>query len=148
MQAADKILFEVGKQDQSAAEFSLYPNQYESFLAHHGGEKAYYVGYATEHKHWSYVLPGPLDGWAGGGYWAGYHPRHFPSLFFQLDKVASAGDCRLSCYFAGVNEKYPTRIRVEINGHRFEQELKGTNSAKLLSGEEARQPRRDLEGRL
>ena len=120
MQAADKILFEVGKQDQSAEEFSLYPNQYESFLAHHGGEKAYYVGYATEHKHWSYVLPGPLDGWAGGGYWAGYHPRHFPSLFFQLDKVASAGDCRLSCYFAGVNEKYPTRIRVEINGQRMQ----------------------------
>lgn len=140
LQAADKILFEVGKQDQSAAEFSLYPDQYERFLAHHGGEKAYYVGYSTENRHWSYVLPGPLDGWAGGGYWAGYHPRHFPSLYFQLNEVSSTGDCRLSCYFAGVNEKHPTRIRVEINGHRFEQELQGMNSAKFLSGEEAGQP--------
>lgn len=106
------------------------------FLAHHGGEKSYYVGYSTPERHWSYVLPGPLDGWAGGGYWAGYHPRHFPSLYFRLDRVARQGDCRLTCCFVGVNDKRPPRIRVEINGHRFEQELQGENTRRLLTGEE------------
>ena len=90
--ATDKVLFEIGRQDNSAAEFALYPDNYKSFLANFGGEKSFYVGYSTPEKHWSYVLSGPLDGWAGGGYWAGFHPRHFPSIYFNLDKVYGKGE--------------------------------------------------------
>ena len=62
------------------AEFALFPDQYKSFLAAFGGEKSYYVGYSLPEKNWPYVLPGPQDSWAGGGYWTGYYPRHFPSF--------------------------------------------------------------------
>ncbi|MEI3154376.1 MAG: hypothetical protein V8S95_04165 [Odoribacter sp.] len=68
-------------------------------------------------KNWPYVLPGPQDSWAGGGYWAGYYPRHFPSLYFQLDKTVKQGDCRFVLYFAGEKKSRETRIRIEINGH-------------------------------
>ena len=59
--AGNKVLFEIGKQDNSAAEFALYPDNYNSFLANFGGEKSFYVGYSSADKHWPYVLPGPLD---------------------------------------------------------------------------------------
>ena len=59
--AGNKVLFEIGKQDNSAAEFALYPDNYNSFLANFGGEKSFYVGYSSAGKHWPYVLPGPLD---------------------------------------------------------------------------------------
>ncbi len=132
--SADIILFEVGKRDSSAAEFALFPDRYKSFLAAFGGEKSYYVGYSLPEKNWPYVLPGPQDSWAGGGYWAGYYPRHFPSLYFQLDKTVKQGDCRFVLYFAGAKKSRETRIRIEINGHRFEQSIEGEDTEEVLNG--------------
>lgn len=133
----NKILFEIGSQDGSASEFALYPDRYDAFLATFGGEKSYYVGYSSPGKHWPYALPGPLDNWGGGGYWAGYHPRHFPSIRFQVEKTAKQGDCTLSLFFAGVSDAHPARIRIEVNGHRFEEEIKGEDKSALLKGEKA-----------
>lgn len=133
LMAANKVLFEIGKEDGSAAEFALYPDQYKRFLAGFGGEKSYYVGYSTANKHWSYALPGPLDDWGGGGYWAGFHPRHFPRIYFNIEKVAPKGECNLSLLFAGVSKKNPVKIRIEVNGHRFEKELKGEDADELLT---------------
>lgn len=130
----NKILFEVGHKDGKAAEFALSPDQYDSFLAGFGGEKSYYVGYSNPGKHWPYVLPGPLDSWAGGGYWAGYHPRHFPSLYFEIDKSTDKGECLFTLSFVGVNEEKPVKVRIEVNGHRFEEELEGEDNKSLLEG--------------
>lgn len=132
IRAENKVLFEIGKQDNSAAEFALYPDNYKSFLASFGGEKSFYVGYSTANKHWPYVLPGPLDNWAGGGYWAGFHPRHFPSIYFNLDKTTGQGECLLSFFFVGAHKSNPIKVRVEINGHRFEEELSGEDTGELL----------------
>lgn len=137
----NKVLFEIGKQDNSAAEFALYPDSYNSFLSNFGGEKSFYVGYSTADKHWPYVLPGPLDSWAGGGYWAGYHPRHFPAIYFNLDKTVKKGECILTFFLTGAHNSNPIKIRIEINGHRFEQELHGENSKELLEDKEIGKPK-------
>ena len=134
--AEPETLFEIGSRDHSAAEFALYPNQYKSFLAHFSGEKSYYVGYSTPERHWPYLLPGPLDSWAGGGYWAGYHPRHFPSIYFNLERISAKGECTLTLFFTGAGKNASIRIRMEVNGHRFEEELKGENSDALLTNKE------------
>lgn len=136
LSSGNKVLFEIGQQDNSAAEFALYPDNYNSFLANFGGEKSFYVGYSTADKHWPYVLPGPLDNWAGGGYWAGFHPRHFPSVFFNLDKTSAEGECYLTFFFTGAHNSNPIKIRVEINGNRFEEDLNGENSGELLTNKE------------
>ena len=131
----NKVLFEIGQQNGSASEFALYPNHYDSFLAGFGGEKFYHVGFSTPDKHWPYVLPGPLDNWAGGGYWAGYHPRHFPSVVFSVGQTTERGTCTLSLIFVGVNNEKPVKIRVEVNGHRFEEEVIGKDNKALLQGD-------------
>ena len=127
-----KCLFEIGKQDGSASEYALYPNRYESFLASFGGEKSFYVGYSTTDKHWPYVQPGPLDSWGGGGYWAGYHPRHFPSIYFNLDRVTDKGDCQLSLFFVGARKESTLKLQIEVNGRRFEKELEGKDTDGVL----------------
>lgn len=136
-----KVLFELGQKDGSASGFALYPDHYKSFLAGFGGEKAFYVGYSTAEKHWSYVLPGPLDGWAGGGYWAGYYPRHFPSIYFNLDNKENSGESVLSLFFAGANQANPLKMRIEINGHRFEKTMSGEDTADLLEGKSGGKPK-------
>lgn len=140
VQAANKVLFEIGKQDNSAAEFALYPDNYTRFLANFGGEKSFYVGHSTVGKHWPYVLPGPLDSWAGGGYWAGFHPRHFPSIYFNLDKTDGEGECFLSFFFVGAYKSSPVKMRIEVNGHRFEKEIYGKNTNELLINKENGSP--------
>lgn len=132
--AQNKILFEIGKKDGKSVEFALAPSDYKTYLSEFSGEKEYVVGYSTPDKHWSYVLPGPLDSWAGGGYWAGFHPRHFPIIYFNLDKTTNKGDCMLSLFFTGANATHPIKIRVEINGHRFEEDLNGEDNDNLLLG--------------
>lgn len=53
--AADTV-FQIGKKDQSSAEFALYPNQYKKFLIDFGGVKNYAVGYSQAEKNWSYAI--------------------------------------------------------------------------------------------
>ena len=57
--AGNKVLFEIGKQDNSAAKFALYPDNYNSFLANFGGEKSFYVGYSSAGKHRDRWIAGP-----------------------------------------------------------------------------------------
>lgn len=139
--ASGKTLFEIGKRDASASEFALYPDQYKSFLARFGGEKYYYVGYSTPGKHWPYVLPGPLDGFAGGGYWAGYYPRHFPTISFTVDKVVKQGECTFSVFFVGMNRSPATCLRIEVNGHRFEETISETLQSEVLQGKVGEHPK-------
>ena len=138
--AANHVLFEIGKKDGAASEFALAPDQYKKFLMKNSGVKTYYIGYSDAGKDWPYAFPGPQDGWGGGGYWSGYHPRHFPVIQFELEKLAQEGNCSLVISFAGINNISTTRWRVEINGHRFEKDFKGRSSAKMLKGEEKAAP--------
>lgn len=139
--AANQVLFEIGRQDGKSTEFALSPDQYKNFLAGFGGEKSFYVGYSVTERHWPYVLPGPLDNWAGGGYWAGYHPRHFPRIYFELEGTDITGECDLSLFFSAVSQSKQTRIRIEINGHRFEEELKGEDTEETLRGSQPGHPK-------
>lgn len=134
LNAQQRVLFEVGKRDGESSEFALAPNDYESFLAKFSGEPSYYVGYSSPIKDWSYVLPGPVDNWAGGGYWAGYHPRHFPSLYFSVGQLSQKGNCTLSLFLVGANAGHDTHIRISVNGHRFETNLRGKDTNELLQG--------------
>ena len=137
---AENVLFEIGKKDNSAAEFALSPDKYKNFLIDFSGVKHFAVGYSKPLKSWPYVLPGPKDGWGGGGYWSGYHPRHFPIINFMISQVKTDGTSRLELFFVGADEKESPVMRIEINGHRIEKRLEGKSTDKLLNGEESASP--------
>ena len=140
IQAKKQVLFQIGEKDGSSSEFALAPDLYKNFLLRNSGVKTYYVGYSEVGKDWPYVFPGPLDSWGGGGYWAGYHPRHFPIIQFELSQIASKGDCYLTLSFVGINNKSVSRWRVEVNGIRVEKEFQGKSSDNLLVGKEPSSP--------
>lgn len=130
-----KILWQIGKMDNSAAEFALAPAGKDSFNQNFGGENTVYqIGYSDTKNHWPYVLPGPMDAWAGGGYWSGLHPRHFPRIFFNVKNRSLKGSCRLVIDFADVNAEHAPELRVEINGHRLGMKIQ-TGNGKGLNGD-------------
>ncbi|WP_449436719.1 polysaccharide lyase family protein [Pedobacter steynii] len=127
-------VWQIGTQDSSAAEFALAPAGKGSFLADFGGENTVFsIGYSNPQKHWPYVLPGPLDSWAGGGYWSGFYPRHFPRIVFNLKNQVSKSIAKLIIDFADVNAEKSTVLRVEINGHRQELTI-AAGKGKALDG--------------
>jgi hypothetical protein len=120
--AQTNVIWKIGKEDGRGAEFALAPVSYKDFVATFGGENTtYYIGYSNPQQHWPYVLPGPLDDWAGGGYWSGFYPRHFPRIFFNLANAPSPATLKLA--FSRTSDKHPPLIRIEVNGHREEKQL-------------------------
>lgn len=121
----EKTLLALGVKDGSSAEFDLPDEKYKHFLVSYGGENCNYsAGYSSPGQHWPRILPGPLDSWAGGGYWAGYHPRHFPSLWFNVKTDNAQGDCKFTVDLAAIN-KQDVLLRVDVNGHLLEKKIPG-----------------------
>lgn len=56
------LLWDIGKSDNSAAEFALGPSDFAAFKE----DGSYIVGYSNPKTDWPYVQPGPGDQWAGG----------------------------------------------------------------------------------
>lgn len=116
--AQDRVLWQIGTPDHQASEFAIAPDGYQKFVGRFGGEHAtYYVGYSSPEKDWPYILPGPIDSWAGGGYWSGSYPRHFPRIFFKMKQLPAKGVSKLNLIFTDVNVASPPVLSVSFNGH-------------------------------
>ncbi|HOH51582.1 MAG TPA: hypothetical protein PLI98_12665, partial [Candidatus Hydrogenedentes bacterium] len=60
--AAPNVLWQIGRSDNSAAEFALAPGSYGTFVM----DGLFCVGISHPETDWPYVHPGPGDNWAGG----------------------------------------------------------------------------------
>lgn len=121
-----ETLWTIGERGDTSVKFALSSNyNYQNFVARFGGEHTnFYVGYSTPEKDWPYILPGPIDGWAGGGYWSGSYPRHLPRIFFNIKNPQRSGIYKLHLNFADVQNENPPLVRVTINGHVAQLQLK------------------------
>jgi hypothetical protein len=68
--SSEKTLWQIGKADNSDAEFALAPSGYDKFLEKDFGweDKYYVIGNSDSKKNCPYILPGPQDDW-GGSNW-------------------------------------------------------------------------------
>ncbi|MBW7864691.1 MAG: hypothetical protein H3C30_09800 [Candidatus Hydrogenedentes bacterium] len=104
-----QTLWEIGKSDNSTAEFALAPGGYGNFSA----DGLFGVGVSDPAKDWPYVHPGPADGWAGG------QPRTF-TVYFNLEKAPAKGNCVVVLDLADTQGNNPPRLRIELNGKAIE----------------------------
>jgi hypothetical protein len=110
--AKQPLLWEIGKADHSNAEFALAPGGWAKFK----DDGFFVVGNSDPKKDWPYVHPGPADSWAGS------RPHTFVVLF-GLKAVPSAGECQLQLHLIDKHRTGPPKVRVEVNGQRFERSL-------------------------
>ncbi len=131
-------LWQIGKADGNDAEFALAPADFSKFQFRFGSpDHAYYVGLSTPQADWPYVLPGPLDGWAGGGRHAGRWDRmHTLPIGFVIDQRPMGGRCLLVIDLCDAHPQRPPRLRVTINGAIFERDLSpGGSDESLMKGD-------------
>ena len=102
-----QTVWQIGKPDNSNAEFALAPKGHTQFK----DDGFFIVGQSDSRQDWPYVHPGPLDGWSGA------RPHTFTVIF----GVASTpeGDAKLEFDLLDTQSKTPPELRVQVNGESF-----------------------------
>ncbi|HEX2973162.1 MAG TPA: polysaccharide lyase family protein, partial [Tepidisphaeraceae bacterium] len=102
------LLWEIGKADNSFAEFALAPNAY-SRLREDG---FCVVGQFQPDRDWPYVQPGPVDAWGGAR-------SHTFTVVFGLKTPPKSGTCRLLVDLVDTHWGNPPELRIDVNNTSF-----------------------------
>jgi len=125
-QPKNKILWHIGADDNSAAEFALAPDEYSRFLEKDFGweDQFYLIGFSGEKEDWPYVLPGPADEWGGTSGTAGWR-SHVLNILFGLDKTPIKGEYKLIVDVLDYQKEDPPVFKVTVNGESWKFPLPG-----------------------
>lgn len=112
---ADKIVWEIGKKNNSAAEFALGPSDYSKFLANDFGyeDRYFLMGVSTADKDFPYVLPGPADKWGGTGGTSGWR-THEATILFNLADIPKSKDWNLIVDLLGASPLGAV-VKIKVN---------------------------------
>lgn len=129
MGAQNHLLWQIGKPDGSDAGFALAPGGFGKFQEFFGRpEQAYYIGLSRAQTDWPYVLPGPVDGWAG------WDAMSTLPIGFVLNRVSSGGQCTLTIRICDSQPKNAPTLRTTVNGVVFDRKLKKGGSDNSIKG--------------
>ena len=131
--AAD-LLWQIGKPDDSNAEFALAPKDYHRYER----DGFFVVGQSDPKRDWPYVHPGPGDGWAGGRH-------HTFTIVFGLKQPGATGDCRLKFGLLDTHSQGPPELSIDINGLRFSRKLPPGKSDASVQGQPDQGKHHDFE---
>lgn len=127
------VIWQIGNEDRSAAEFALAPNHYEQFLENDFGweDRYYLVGKSNLKEHFPYVLPGPADRWGGTSGTAGIR-THVLNILFRMKKGSDNGEMKLIINILDTHPASPPYFKVTVNGCSWKYLLpKGGGDASL-----------------
>lgn len=125
--AASGILWQIGKQDNSTAEFHLGPSAYSKY----DRDGFYIVGKSNPKEDWPYAQPAPDDHWAGG-------VRHTFTILFAIERAGLPGQCRLLFDLVDTHSINPPLLQININGKSYEhQPPKGAGDASIFGNPSA-----------
>ena len=120
----NKIIWQIGTEDNSSAEFSLFPNEYKRFLEKDFGweDRFFLVGQSDIKSDFPYVLPGPSDEWGGTWSTAGWR-SHSINILFGIDKFPKEGEWKLLVDLLDNSSKDPPVFKITINEKSWKYEL-------------------------
>lgn len=116
----ERVIWSIGKKDNSAAEFALAPGRYQDFLKEDFGweNRQYIVGHSDPKKDWPYVLPGPADAWGGTSPTAGIRTQVL-NVLFELKSADPASASNLIVDILQTHFKIPPYLKITVNGRSW-----------------------------
>ena len=123
--ASAKVVWTIGRGDNSGADLAMGPSEYKKFLANDFGyeDRYYIIGTSVAKKDFPYVLPGPDDTWGGTWHTSGWR-THETNILFNVAKMPKKGEFKLIVDLVDAN---PTRslVKVTVNSVERKFEIKG-----------------------
>lgn len=127
------IIWQIGSEDRSAAEFALAPDKYGMFLENDFGweDRYYLVGSSDAKNDFPYILPGPADTWGGTSGTAGIR-THVLNILFSMRTAPEEGEMKLMINILDTHHERPPYFKVTVNGRSWKYLLpKGGGDASL-----------------
>ncbi|WP_242206412.1 GH92 family glycosyl hydrolase [Aestuariivivens insulae] len=133
--AQNTTVWQIGKSDNSSAEFALANSEYSKFLEKDFGweDRFYVVGYSNTAKDFPFVLPGAMDYWGGTSGLAGIRP-HEINILFGLSEKPKQGPWKLIVDVLDCNPETPPYFKVTVNGKSWKFRLDKGQNAEALKG--------------
>ncbi len=141
----EQIIWSIGMEDQSSAEFALAPDGYKEFLANDFGfeDRYFLINKDKEQESFPYVLPGPADQWGGTWSTAGWR-THDINILFGVEKLPTKGEeWSLVIHLVDNAVKNPPLLKVSINEQweKFQLAAGGNDSSIIGDIQGAKNPR-------
>lgn len=130
---AAKVVWSIGKSDNSGAELALGPSEYKKFLANDFGyeDRFFLIGTSDAKKEFSYVMPGPDDTWGGTWGTSGWR-THDANILFNIHRMPKSGEWKLIVDLVDANPKRSV-VKVIVNAVEKKFDIKG-HSKDVLDG--------------
>ncbi len=123
-----KVIWEIGKNDNSGSEFALALGDYAEYIANDfGWEDNYFlIGTSDQKKDWPYIIPGISDTWGGTWGTAGWRSSTL-NILFGVAELPGEGDWKLTVDISDYNSKDLPLFKININGKSWKYRLPETN---------------------
>ena len=112
--ADGNLVFQIGTQDSDYHEFAI-AGDYAQYPDKFPNDVNYVVGQSDPARDWPFILPGPVDGWAGGR-------QHKFTIHFQTGQP-EPGYYELDIDFVNTHDGAPPELVVDINGGSVTRQL-------------------------
>ncbi len=127
----NRIIWQLGKADDSAREFAMAPSGYNDFLKNDFGweDQDFIIGTNNAAIDWPYVLPGPRDSWGGTSGTAGWR-SHVLNILFELKRAPASANWKLIVDLFDCSAEDPPLFKITVNGKPWKYQLEaGSNSS-------------------
>ena len=131
----NKVVWQLGENDNSASEFALAPNDYPHYIANDFGweDKFFLIGTSDPKKDWPYIIPGTSDSWGGTWGTSGWRSSTL-NILFGLDKLPKSGDWKLTIDILDCNSEDLPLFKVTINGKSWKYRVPVINQNNTIDG--------------
>ncbi|WP_346855584.1 GH92 family glycosyl hydrolase [uncultured Draconibacterium sp.] len=132
----DKVVWQIGENDNSGAEFALSDNGYERFIeSDFGWEDNYFlIGTSDPKTDWPYIIPGTNDTWGGTWGTSGWRSSTL-NVLFGIDKLPKKGKWKLTIDVLDCNSKDLPLFKVTVNGKSWKYTIPEINKNNSITGE-------------
>ncbi|MCY1722462.1 GH92 family glycosyl hydrolase [Prolixibacteraceae bacterium Z1-6] len=132
----NKVIWQVGENDNSGAEFALSNNEYADFIENDFGweDKFFLIGTSDEKTDWPYIIPGTNDTWGGTWGTSGWRSSTL-NVLFAIDKLPKKGDWKLTVDILDCNPEDLPLFKVTVNGKSWKYKIPVINENSTIDGD-------------
>lgn len=132
----NKVIWQIGENNNSSAEFALAPNDYSKFIEKDFGweDKYFLVGNSLVETDFPYILPGTSDTWGGTWGTAGWR-SHTLNILFGVKKLPKKGDWKLTVDILDCNPEDLPLFKVTVNGRSWKYRIPVINEKSKVDRE-------------
>jgi len=132
----NKVIWQIGENNNSGSEFALAPNDYTRFVEKDFGweDKYFLIGTSDPKTEWPYIIPGTSDTWGGTWGTSGWRSSTL-NVLFGIDKLPEDGEWKLTIDLLDCNSEDLPLLKVSINGRSWKYRIPVINESNTIDDE-------------